>query len=105
MLSQFVQTKHTTAFPLGTLAVNIIGCFLIGIVFGLADKGSMTQNWKLFLATGVLGGFTTFSAFSNEAIMLLRDGNFTYATTYIFSSVALGLLATMAGILICKAIQ
>jgi fluoride exporter len=104
LLSQFIQAKYTTAFPLGTLVVNLVGCFLIGLVFGLVDKGTMTQNWKLFLATGVLGGFTTFSAFSNEALALLRDGHHGYAATYIVSSVVVGLLATAVGIFICKVV-
>jgi fluoride exporter len=105
LLSQIIQTKQTSAFPLGTLVVNILGCFLIGIVFGLADKGSITQNWKLFLATGFLGGFTTFSAFSYETVSLLRDGQFGYAMTYVISSVVVGLLATFAGIAICRIIE
>ena len=63
LLSQFIQTKFVSTFPFGTLGVNIIGCFLIGLVFGLADRGNLTQEWRLFLATGLIGGFTTFSAF------------------------------------------
>ena len=104
VLAQFIQTKHTTSFPFGTLTVNIVGCLLIGIVVGLADKGNVTQSWKLFLATGVLGGFTTFSAFSNETITLIRAGQVGYAVTYIFSSVALGLLATFVGMAVSKAV-
>ena len=102
LLSQCIQTKLVTSFPFGTLGVNIIGCFLIGLVFGLADKGNLTNEWRLFLATGLIGGFTTFSAFSNEAVTLLRDGQLWYAFAYIGSSVLLGLLATFSGILITK---
>ncbi|MFO7924602.1 MAG: fluoride efflux transporter CrcB [Bacteroidales bacterium] len=76
LLSQLVQTKFLSTFPFGTLTVNIIGCFLIGLVFGLTDRGNLTQEWRLFLATGVLGGFTTFSAFSIESLSLFRDGQF-----------------------------
>jgi fluoride exporter len=71
LLSQFVQTKFLSTFPFGTLTVNIIGCFLIGLVFGLTDRGNLTQEWRLFLATGLLGGFTTFSAFSIESLSLV----------------------------------
>ena len=94
LLTLLIQTKTTTHFPLGTLLVNLIGCFFIGIVFGIFDKGQMSHEWKLFLATGLLGGFTTFSAFSNEAFMLFRDGHTVYALLYILASVLLGLLAT-----------
>jgi CrcB protein len=102
LLSQFVQTKFLSTFPFGTLTVNIIGCFLIGLVFGLTDRGNLTPEWRLFLATGLIGGFTTFSAFSNETVGLLRDGQLWYATAYIGASVVIGLLATFIGITIIK---
>jgi len=94
LLSLLIQTKITTNFPLGTLAVNIIGCFFIGIVLGIFEKGQISHEWKLFLATGLLGGFTTFSAFSGETFMLFREGYIGYALIYILASVLLGLLAT-----------
>jgi fluoride exporter len=102
LLSLLVQTKFLSTFPFGTLTVNIIGCFLIGLVFGLTDKGSLTQEWRLFLATGLLGGFTTFSAFSIESLSLFRDGQFFYATAYISSSVVAGIIATFIGFAIIK---
>lgn len=102
LLSQFVQTKFLSAFPFGTLTVNVIGCFFIGLVFGLIDRGSLTQEWRLFLATGLIGGFTTFSAFSSETVELLREGQFWYATRYILASVFIGLIATFIGITIIK---
>ena len=102
LLSQLVQTKFLSTFPFGTLTVNIIGCFLIGLVFGLTDKGNLTQEWRLFLATGVLGGFTTFSAFSIESLSLFRDGQFFYATVYISSTVVVGIIVTFIGFAIIK---
>ena len=102
LLSLLIQTKTTTNFPFGTLIVNIIGCFLIGIVFGIFDKGQISHEWKLFLATGLLGGFTTFSAFSNEAFILFREEYVGYAFLYIFASVVLGLLATYFAYLLVK---
>lgn len=102
LLSQLVQSKFLSTFPFGTLGVNIIGCFLIGLVFGLADRGNLTQEWRLFLATGIMGGFTTFSAFSNETVSMLRDGQLWYAAAYVISSVLLGLIATFIGISIIK---
>jgi len=94
LLSLLIQAKTNTIFPLATLTANIIGCFFIGIIFGVFDKGQMSHELRSFLATGVLGGFTTFSAFSNETFVLLREGHVVYALLYILASVLLGLAAT-----------
>jgi CrcB protein len=102
LLSILIQSKTATGFPLGTLTVNMIGCFFIGIVFGFFDKGTMSHEWKLFLATGVIGGFTTFSAFSMETFALFREGHTGYAFLYIVASVLLGLLATYGAYLLVK---
>lgn len=102
LLSQFVQNKFLSTFPFGTLSVNIIGCLLIGLVFGLTEKGNLTQGWRLFLATGVFGGFTTFSSFSLETVNLLWDGQLWYALAYVIASIVLGLLATFVGVSIIK---
>jgi CrcB protein len=102
LLSQFIQTKFLSTFPFGTLSVNIIGCLAIGLIYGLSDRGNLTQEWRLFLATGICGGFTTFSSFSNETFGLLRDGQYLYALTYILVSIIFGLLATFAGFSIIK---
>lgn len=99
LLSQLIQNKALAAFPYGTLTVNIIGCFLIGIVFGLNERSGLSDEWRLFLATGLLGGFTTFSAFSYESISLIRDGQSGSALIYIGCSIVLGLLATYGGML------
>ena len=102
LLSLLIQTKTTSQFPLPTLIVNIIGCFLIGIVFVGFDKWQLSNEWKLFFATGLLGGFTTFSAFSIETFNLFRSGYTGYALLYIFSSLLLGLLATYIAYLLVK---
>ena len=102
LLSLLMQTKTISQFPLHTLIVNIIGCFFIGIVFGIFDKGYISHEWKLFLATGVLGGFTTFSAFSMETFALFQEGHIGHALLYIFASVLLGLLATYIAYLLIK---
>ena len=104
LLSLLIQTKTTSPFPLYTLIVNIIGCFFIGIVIGFFDKGQLSHEWKLFLATGILGGFTTFSAFSSETIVLFKEGYTGYALFYIAASVVLGLLATYCAYLLIKQI-
>jgi len=98
LLSQLIQSKALTAFPYGTLTVNIIGCLLIGIVYGIAERSGLSNEWRLFIATGILGGFTTFSAFSYESISLMRDGQAGTALLYIGCSVVLGLLATYIGL-------
>jgi CrcB protein len=101
-LSQFIQTKFLSAFPFGTLGVNILGCFAIGLVFGLSERTNMSPEMRLFLATGICGGFTTFSAFSNETFSLIRDGQLLYASAYISSSVLFGIFATFLGYSILK---
>ena len=102
LLSLLIQGKTLSPFPWHTFAANIIGCFFIGIVFGIFDKGEMSHEWRLFLATGVLGGFTTFSAFSIETLMLFRGGYMFYALLYIFSSVLVGLATTFFGYLLIQ---
>ncbi len=100
LISLFMKEKLLSSFPYGTLSVNIIGCFLIGIIFSLTEKNNIPSIWSLFLITGILGGFTTFSAFSIETVNLLRDGQLIQATTYIVASVLLGILATYTGLMI-----
>lgn len=102
LLSLFIQNKFLSTFPFGTLGVNIVACFLIGIVFGLSERGNFNMEWRLFLATGFLGGFSTFSSFSNETVGLLRDGQIWQAFTYIMCSVVICLLATFTGISLIK---
>ena len=102
LLTIFVQNKFLSVFPYGTLAVNIIGCFLIGIVYGLSARGNINIEWRLFLATGFLGGFTTFSSFSNDTVSLLRDAQYWQAFSYVALSVIVGLVATFGGISLIK---
>lgn len=102
LFSQFIQTKFPSSFPVGTFAVNVIGCLFIGVVYGLFLKNSLSNEWKLFLATGILGGFTTFSAFSYETIELLKTGRITFAVLYVIASILLGLTATFIGWQITK---
>jgi fluoride exporter len=85
-------------FPWGTFAVNILGCLLIGIFWGLSFRSFATnENWKLFLMTGLCGGFTTFSAFTLEAVGLLKENKTGLFFLYIAGSVLIGLLATWLG--------
>ena len=91
------------AFPWGTFAVNITGCFAIGIFWGLAFRSFDTnESWKLFLMTGLCGGFTTFSAFTLEGMGLIREQRILLFFSYVAASVVLGLLATYAGMKITR---
>jgi CrcB protein len=86
-------------FPMATFLVNIIGCFLIGLLLAYFSK-SENSFYKLLLVTGFCGGFTTFSTFSNETILLLKNNQITLALVYIISSLLLGLIATFIGYLL-----
>lgn len=87
----------TESFPYSTLAINIAGSFLIGIIFALSTRNVVPGHLQLFLATGFCGGFTTFSAFSLENMQLLKSGNYSLALTYILLSVVICMLAVFAG--------
>ncbi len=84
-------------FPLPTFTVNIIGCFIIGLLVGYGSKFQYNTNMQLLLATGLCGGFTTFSAFSADALRLLQEGRTGTMLLYVCASVVSGLLATFAG--------
>ena len=90
------------SFPYGTLIVNVAGSFIIGIVAGLTMKNSISPEMRLFVATGICGGFTTFSAFSAECLQLINDQKYLPALLYIFLSFALGITAAFMGWLISK---
>ncbi|KAF1018383.1 MAG: putative fluoride ion transporter CrcB [Paracidovorax wautersii] len=85
-------------FPVGTFAVNLIGCLFIGLVAGLADKHALiAADARLLLVTGVLGGYTTFSSFGLETVMLLKGGNIGLALAYVLGSVVLGVALVALG--------
>lgn len=103
IISKLIQNSMISSFPFGTFVVNIIGCFLIGVIYGLTERGNyISTEWKMFLTVGFCGGFTTFSTFANENVSMLRDGNFMSFAVYTSFSVFLGLSATYFGNLITK---
>lgn len=105
LLQQYIQRRVESTFPYGTLAVNLIGCFVIGIVVGLADKGNlMSPQTRIFWATGICGGFTTFSSFVNENHNMLLDGELLNTFVYITISIVAGLTATALGLLLIKSL-
>lgn len=91
-------------FPLGTFAVNIMGCFVIGLLAGLVVKCEfLAPATRLFLFTGVLGGFTTYSSFGLETFYLLRRGEILIAGGYVVSSVIVGLVVLWLGFSVISA--
>lgn len=103
LASRYMQENFPTAFPVGTFFVNVTGCLLIGLIYGFSERSALlTPGWKMFLAVGFCGGFTTFSTFANENLALLRDGEFYYFFLYTGLSVFLGIAATFLGVLLTK---
>lgn len=86
------------SIPIGTLLVNVLGCFVIGFLSGIADKSAiLTFEWRMFLMVGICGGFTTFSSFANENLMLLHNGQLLSILLYTAFSIFLGFLAVYLG--------
>jgi len=105
LCQKYFYESHPHPFPFGTFAVNIFGCFLIGIFYALSEKGNLlTPEWRIFLTTGICGGFTTFSSFAYENVTLLKAGDYLYFGLYAAGSVALGIIATFCGIALLKLI-
>ena len=95
--------KPTWEIPLGTLAINVVGSFIIGIVLGIAIKNnSHYNNFSLLLATGFCGGFTTFSAFTYENYTFLKNGDFMNFALYTIGSIVLGIIAVLLGLFLVK---
>ena len=85
-------------FPWATLTVNLVGCFLIGLLWGVFSKnGTEGSNWALFLTVGVCGGFTTFSTFMDENAAFLRSGHAAMIALYVAASLAVGFAAALLG--------
>jgi CrcB protein len=96
-----VQFIHS--FPWGTFAVNLTGCFLIGLLWGITFRSfNSNESWKMFLMVGICGGFTTFSAFTLESIGLIREQKLLLFLAYTAGSVVLGLLATYLGMRVIR---
>ena len=92
------------SFPFGTILVNVLGCFLIGLIYQIfSDTISLSDNLKLFMTIGFLGGFTTFSAFSLDVFLLYQSNSKLVAIIYIFITLVLSLLAMLGGMWIFRA--
>jgi len=93
-----VQRLHDSGFPLGTFVVNVLGSFLIGVFFVLlAEKAQIAEQWRPIIVVGFLGGLTTFSTFSLDALLLFEQGHYNTALFYIISSIVLCLIVAFAG--------
>lgn len=85
-------------FPYGTMTINILGCFVIGLIASLAEtRIDLTPEMRIFIQIGLLGGFTTFSTFGYETLTLLRDGEFLLGLTNVLVQVVVGLFAVWLG--------
>ncbi|MCX7929445.1 MAG: CrcB family protein, partial [Chlorobi bacterium] len=90
-------------FPFGTLTVNIVGCFFIGLILGAAGRwGDLAPQLRLLLATGFCGGFTTFSSLMYEIVEFVEAGQYALLVLYVVASALLGLLATVAGLALLR---
>ncbi len=101
LLSRVVQEQTDGLFPWGTFAVNIIGCFAIGLIYALIDRGyNISPEMRLFLTVGFCGGFTTFSTFAHENYLLFQSDHFPTVALYAALSLLFGFTAAWAGHLV-----
>lgn len=100
LLGRFIAERARTQFPLGTFVINISGAFVIGLLFALVAHKHISAALQLTLATGFLGGYTTFSTMNWEGVQLVRGGSTPLGLLYLGGSMLLGLLAATLGILV-----
>ena len=102
LTSVFIERFSRSNFPYETLAANLVGCLLIGLLWGYFEKIPLRNEFRLFLFTGLLGGFTTFSTFARENVQYLKTGEPLLAVSYILISNLCGILLVAAGFLIAS---
>jgi CrcB protein len=105
LVQVFVEKGLTSTFPWGTFVANMVGSFIIGIVFAFAEKGNvMSSEWRIFLAVGICGGFTTFSSFAYNNLNLLKEHSYGQLLWNIGGSLVLGILAVYLGIVLVRSL-
>lgn len=102
LITHYINISSQSTFPFGTLTVNLVGSFLVGIFIAAALQGDLSKSMRLLLATGFCGGFTTFSSFSYEFFSLLQHGQAGYAFLYATTSFVLGLAFVWLGFYLVK---
>jgi CrcB protein len=102
ILGRWVTQKWGTAFPYGTLIINLAGCFILGLFATLATRLAWNDNWRLLIAIGFVGAFTTFSTFEYETFELVRQGNLLRAGANVCGSVIFGFLAVYIGVVVAR---
>ncbi|ACK65491.1 CrcB protein [Rippkaea orientalis PCC 8801] len=102
VVSKVISSQLESIFPWGTFTVNIIGCFLIGIFIGMIQRFQFHPNLTVLLVTGFCGGFTTFSSFSYENYLLLKNSEYLLGLLYTFMSLCWGFAATFLAIFLIR---
>jgi CrcB protein len=103
-LSIAVARIAGVAFPVGTLIVNVLGCLAMGVLFAVIVERGQPAAWRALLMSGLLGGFTTFSAFSIETVSLFESGEVGKAVTYVLASVIVCIVACWGGLIAARAV-
>ncbi len=105
LISEIVYRFTSPTFPWGTLTVNLLGCYLIGLAWQYSEMYMVSTGTRIFVLTGILGAFTTFSTFSLETLTLLRDGEIKMAVLNQIASVSFGLILVIAGTLTVRSMH
>ncbi len=101
----YVERELNSTFPLGTLIANVVGSFIIGMIFAVAEKGNMMgSEWRIFLSVGICGGFTTFSAFAYNNFNMIKENLIGQLFLNIGANLVLGILAVYLGVILIRAI-
>jgi fluoride exporter len=103
LVQYYMEKSLMSTFPWGTLIANVAGSFIMGIVFALADRGNLLNaEWRIFLTVGICGGFTTFSAFSYNNFMMLKEQIYGSLLLNIGGSLVIGIFAVYLGIIFIR---